>query len=398
MKPCLSALIIAISVVWAMPAFGAYPQTMASDAPWVNLPWPSDDPRWAKAFSHWDKRANTDEVMAAVKIFKAIAADKPDQMESQMWLCRSYFVAALRNSSKRNDYGKLAKAAGKKALDVKPDDDNVKYWYASSIVLHREFTKNELEEVRALGKKYRHISPLPGYNDPLFEEAVALWDKRIEKDKVLALIKVLQKIEAINPEMVEPKIWLCAAYSSMGMHEDTDEKKAEWMKKSMESGEAALKMEPRNPAANFFLSSCQGEYGVRTNPLNFARYALDIGRELQIVVEEDPHYMFGGFARYLAAAIGVTGPLVAKIAEILGFPEDLILRITTFAKDFEPDYIDNRYCLALMLFELGKEEEAKKELLMAVNGDPTKLPGYEAENRYVQKEAKKFYNEKYPEE
>ncbi len=389
-------LVIAIGVIWALPALGAYPQTMASNSPWVNMPRPSDDPRWREAFSHWDKRADTDEVMDAVEIFKAIAKDKPDQMEPQIWLCRSYFVAALRNRSERDQYAKLAEAAGKKALDIKPDDDNAKYWYAASIVLHREFTDAELQEVKDFGRSNRHIPPLPGYYDPLFKEAAALWDKRIERANVPALIEVLKKIEAKKSGRVEPKIWLTAAYYAMRMHEEDDDANAAWQKKGIKSAEAALKIEPRNPAANYWAACCQGEYGVKTNVLNIARYALDIGKELQIIVEEDPQYMFGGFARYFAGAIGETGPLVAKIAEILGFPEELILRITAFAVDFEPDYLDNHNCLGAMLFELGKKEEAKKELLLVVNGDPTKLPGYEAENRYIQKEAQIFYEENFP--
>jgi hypothetical protein len=392
------ALAIAIGVMWVSPAFGAYPQTISSNSPFVNLPRPSDDPRWADAFSHWDKRSDTDEVMAAIETFKAISADQPDRMEPYMWLCRSYFVAALRNRSQRDDYAKLAEAAGEKALAIKPGDDNIQYWYAASIVLHREFTAAELEDVRAFGKRYRHVSPIPGYSDPLFKQAAPLWDRRIEKDKVLALIDVLKKIEAENPGRIEPKIWLTAAYYAMRMHEQDDDANAAWQKKGIESAKDAMEIEPRNPAANFWAACCQGEYGISTNPLNIARYALDIGKELQLIVEEDPQYMFGGFARYFAGAIGATGPLVAKIAEMLGFPEDLIVRITGFAIDFEPDYLDNHYCLALMMFELGQKEEAKKELLLTVNGDPAKLQGFEAENRYIQKEAKKFYEENFPEE
>ncbi len=41
-----------------------YPQTMTTTSPFVNLPRPSNDPRWGKAFAHWDKREDTEEVLA----------------------------------------------------------------------------------------------------------------------------------------------------------------------------------------------------------------------------------------------------------------------------------------------------------------------------------------------
>ena len=48
----------------------AYPQTMTTTSPHVNLPRPNDDPRWAKAFAHWDKREETEEVETALLIFE----------------------------------------------------------------------------------------------------------------------------------------------------------------------------------------------------------------------------------------------------------------------------------------------------------------------------------------
>ncbi len=388
---------IAIVIVWGLPALAAYPQTITTDSPFINLPRPSDDARWAQAFSHWDKRGDTDEVMDAIKIFKALAADKPGDMAPQMWLCRSYFIAALRNRSERDKYAKLAAAAGDKALIISPGDDNLIYWRAAAIVLHREFTEDEKKEVREFGMRYRHISTLPGMNDPLFKEAAVLWGKRSERASLDALIEKLKKIEARVPNRIEPKIWLCAAYYSMRMVEEDDDEIAKLHKIGSDYGFAALEIEPRNPAANLYTSCCLGEYGVRTNVLNIARYALDIGRELQVVAEEDPQYYFGGFARYFAAAIGETGPLVAKIAEILGFPEELIFRITTFSITFEPDFLDNHNCRALMLLKLDQREEAKKELLFVLNADPSSLPGHEPENRYIQKDVQETYDENFPE-
>jgi hypothetical protein len=388
-------IIIAVAIAWAIPAIGAYPQTITTNTPFVNLPRPSGDPRWAGAFSHWDKRDDTDEIMEAIGLFEALAKDNPDKMEPQMWLCRTYFVAALRKRSQRVEFAKISAAAGDKALAISPGNDNVLYWHASAIMLHRDFTEAESKEVREFGARYRHVPILPGFNDPLFKEAAVLWNKREERDKVEALIDLLKKIESDAPKRIEPKIWLCAANYKMMFFEDDKEKRANWVKTGMDYGRAAMEIEPRNPAANYFTCCCLGEIGNNTNILNYARYGLDIGRELQVIVEEDPQYYFGGFSRYFAAAIGVAGSVVAKVAELLGFPEELIYRATSFSINFEPDYFSNHHDFALMLLALDKKDEAKNELLFILNGDPTSLPGYETENRQSQKDAQILYDENF---
>lgn len=379
--------------VWSSPLFAAYPQTMATNAPWINLPRPTDDPRWGKAFSHWDMRGDTEEVMKAIKLFEALAADKPDEMEPQMWLCRSYYLAALRNPSERDQYATLSLKAADNALALSPGNDNVHYWRFASILLYRDLTNAEIAEVREFGKRYRHISPWPVMNDPLFKEVAALWSNRRDRSKVVSLIELLKKIEAENPDQVEPKIWLCVAHYTMQSFEKTEEGQAKWLKIGIEYGDASIAIEPRNPAANFYSVVCKGEYGQKTNALNIARYALDIGKGLQLVVEEDPQYYFGGFARYLAAAIGETGPLVARIADMLGFPEEQIVRITTFAVNLEPDFLDNHTCLAEMYIALDNMPDAKSELLFVINADPAQLPEHEHENRYFQKDAKRLFEE-----
>ena len=393
----LSAVVTLVLKAWTSPVLAAYPQTITTDTPFVNLPRPSDDPRWVKAFSHWDKRGDTRELMEAVKIFNALAADKPDELEPQMWLCRSFFVAAMRNRAKREHFARLSVAAGDKALAISPGNDNVRFWRFAAIMLHRDFSEAEWDEVRAFGRRYRPASILPGMNDPLFKEAVPLWQKRGDKAELEKLIGLLKTIEVGAPDRIEPKIWLSAAYYTRRWFENTNQGEAKWLKMGIDYAQAAIKIEPRNPAANFLASACKGVYGAKTSMANIARYALDIAKELQIVVEEDPFYNFAGFSRYFAGAIGETGPLVAKTAEFLGFPEELLLRAATISINLEPDFLENHYYRATMLFALGRKEEAKEGLLLVINADPAKLPDYEPENRYIQKRAQKFYKENFPE-
>ena len=53
-------ILLVMAIGMASTSLAAYPETLTSPYPWVNMPRPTDDPRWAKAFEHWDLRAETD--------------------------------------------------------------------------------------------------------------------------------------------------------------------------------------------------------------------------------------------------------------------------------------------------------------------------------------------------
>ena len=69
-------------------------------------------PRWAKAFGHWNKRQDTEEVGAALALFEEFAKDKPESFEAQLWLCRVNYFIAMHKRKKRLNYCKKSIAAG----------------------------------------------------------------------------------------------------------------------------------------------------------------------------------------------------------------------------------------------------------------------------------------------
>ena len=80
----LSGAMVAVLLVFATSLNAAYPQTITTPVPFVNLPRPSDDPRWSEAFSHWDKRDVEKEAFEAVRVFEAIAKDKPNKFRQRL--------------------------------------------------------------------------------------------------------------------------------------------------------------------------------------------------------------------------------------------------------------------------------------------------------------------------
>jgi tetratricopeptide (TPR) repeat protein len=374
--------------------FAAYPQTMTTTSPFVNLPRPSDDPRWPMAFAHWDKREDTKEVLAALDIFEELARDKPESFEPKLWLCRVNYLMAMRERKERESYCNKSIAAGDAALKIKPGDDVARSWRLSSIVLIRDLTEEEYQEVAAIGLKYRPLRPLPvPDDDPLWAEAVKKYDARMDQGQALAAISDFKKLDAKYPNRIEAKLFLNWTYYYIGMIQPTDEEKAKLHGIGAKWGRKAVELEPRNPAANFAFASTLGGYAENTGMLTMIRHSIELGKAIMIVVEEDPTYMYGCFSRYLATSFSAAGELSFRVAEMLGFPQDLIIRASVFSTRQEPAYLDNYYRLGKMYLALNRKSEAKEALETVIKIDPATLKFYEAENKIFQKRARELYDE-----
>ncbi len=377
-------------------ALAAYPQTMTTTSPVVNLPRPSDDPRWAKAFEHWDKRADTDEVLAALALFEELAEDKPESFEARLWLCRVNYLLAMRERGKRDHYCNKAIAAGDAALKIKPGNDTARVWRFSSIVLIRDLTEQEYLEVEALGLKYRPVRPLPvPDNDPLWAEAVKKYDERMDQGQALAAIEDFEKLDAKYPGRIEAKLFLSWSYFYLGLVETGRKERAELFRVGGEWASKALQLEPRNATACYAFAATQGSYTENAGMLAMIRYSIDLGRAIVMVVEEDPTCMYGGFSRFLAASLSTAGELAFRVAEMLGFPQDLIVRVTVYSTRQEPGYFDNHLRLAQMYIALKNMDGAKEALQTVINADPAELKYYEPENHIFKKQAQKLYDEQF---
>jgi|GEM_PF-1592263 len=407
-----SAIVISIYAIAGIStaAYADYSESITTTSPYVNLPRLKDDPRWTEALSHWDKRADTEELMAALEIFESLAKDHPDQLETHLWLTRSYHLVAMRHRKKRDFYAKKGIAAGKRALAMDPGNIYARFWHSTSVVLLREPTDAEYKQMREFNARFRHLRELPvPADDPLWTRAMKLWDQRLtQKDienieaglagrkklsdenlkfiqaKAIAIIEIFEKLEKKYPDRIEPKLWLLRANYWMSQVNVNPKIRSKWGKAAADWGVKALEMEPQNPAANLFTASSLGEYGIGTSFAVIVRYSRRIGREILLLSEENPNYMYGGFSRFFGAAISIVGKLVFKVAEFLGFPQALIERLTSFSVKTHPDYLQNYYMLGLMYKNLGRKDEAKKMFETLLDADPTILKYQEPENRMIQ--------------
>ena len=393
----ISALVILIGYVFILPAYAAYPQTVTTTTPFVNIPRPKDDPRWAQAFGHWDKRGSAKEVQAAITLFESLAKDHPDQVEARLWVARSYYMRGMRlRGDEQKAWMKKTVAAADRVLELDPGNEFARYWRYCSQLLYHEFTPEDFAEIRKFGAKYKDLRelPVPG-DDLLWANAIKHWDRRINREDALKAIAVFESLEKKYPDRIEPKLWLLRSNYYMHYIEPESEGKAKWCKIAADWGDKALAIEPRNPAANYLKAASLGQYGTHTSFVNMARYSLEITNRLMLVMEEDPNYFYGGVSQYFALAIARAGTLVARMLGLMGFTEELIMRSTQFAANYEPRYLRNHYALGEMYITLGQMDEAKKALEKVVNADPSELENMEAENIVAQDLAKKLLKEKF---
>ncbi|MFO8056628.1 MAG: hypothetical protein R6V10_04970 [bacterium] len=387
---------LGLALFLALPVFAAgaeYPQSITTSSPFVNLPRPEGE-LWDKAFQKWDQRGDTEKVKAALDLFQAIADEHPENAVAWLWVGRAMHLAGMREGGDgRDQWMKKSAAAFKRSLHLEPGNRFAVYWRISAIVLMRRLTEDENQRLSKLGRKYDHLRELPvPDDDPLWEEAMSHWDKRLDRAELQKTIDLFHKLEKKYPERIEPLMWLCRGYYWMHYHADTEEDKAKWCWKSAEWGRKAVELEPRNPAANYWTAAGLGQYGTNKGYIAMARYALEMANKLKVVAEEDPNYYYGGLSQYFALAVARAGKLVAKTAGILGFSEDLILRLSLLAREYEPRYLRNTYALGELYVYQGKMDKAKKMLEETMEADPAALPHFEPDNRIAKKLARQLYN------
>jgi len=401
MRRAIVFLLCLLAIAWGSArAEKTCPAKMTSTTPFVNLPCMDDDPRWAEAYSHWDKRADNEHVNKAAALFEAIAADNPDSLETWLWVTRARYLKGMRaGREKRKTIMLSAIEAADRALEIKPGNEYARFWRYASILHVRDFTDKEFSEIRAFGRKYDHLRefPVPD-DDPMWRQAISHWDKRLDRYQALLAIDLFNKLERKYPGRIEPKFWLCRSNYWMHYIEPTEEGKARWLEIAAEWGKATALLEPRNPGANYFTAASLGQYGTHTGFINMVRYSLDIARRLTIVIEEDPNYFYGGFSQYFALAIARAGSLVTRTAELVGFSQELIERSTIYAAHYEPRYIRNYYALGEMYLRLGREEEAKEYLRKTLKADPAALKLQEPENRVAKEITRKLWKESFPDQ
>ncbi len=418
----IKALLILTTLVFGLlsSAYAGYPQTITTSYPFINLPRPTDDQRWAEAFSHWDKRKNTSELIAAVNIFESLANDNPSQLEPHLWLARSLYLASVREPKKAGDYLKRGIAAADKVLAIEPGNVTARFWRYNMLVFIKEFSETEYAEITEFFVQFRNLPMLPvPDDDPLWDEAVKLWKDRLNSDELQKLLAVVERgkdvpyeeikpfyqgaIDAIKafeklnekyPHRIEPKLWLALTNNWMYSYSFDFKHDVDYTEVAVHWAHKALEQEPLSPAANFLYAFCLTNYSEKSL-FTLVRNIRKIARCVNRSAEENPYFYYGGHSWLTNVGLASIGKIVIKILKIMGHSIETFEVLGRFMTNCEPNFFRSKQYLARMMKTIGKEEEAKKEFESIINSDPTVLKSWESDNRIFQYRTMKILKEEF---
>jgi len=92
------------------------------------------------------------------------------------------------------------------------------------------------------------VSPEPPVraDDPLWEKALSLWQKRTEGPAAREALTVFQSLSQKHPDQVEPLLWSCRIAYFIGERESNDDKRKQLLKESTDLCRQAQVLDPED--------------------------------------------------------------------------------------------------------------------------------------------------------
>jgi len=392
----LSCAFFIAAAFTARPSRAACPKPVTTTTPWVNIPCASGDPRWEKAYELWDRRAEDEAARKALKLFEAIAADKPNSARAWLWVARAGHLEAMRAGKGGVQRGmEAAVQAADRALELDPGNEHALYWRFAALIHVRDLAEHELSEFRELidQEPFPRTFPVPD-DDPLWLEAMADWDNRTSPESARAAEEKFRALYHRHPDRIEPRVWLCISTFWLGRTAGEDAR-ADLFKRAAQWGRMAIDLEPRNPAANYFTAMSLSRYVYYTGFTHRVLYSLEITRQLTVVAEEDPQFDWGGFARFYALAVTRGAGLFRLMLERMGFSNRTLEKSIEYAAEVAPYCFKNKVILAAWRLEQGEREKAKALLDEVLAADPSAIEIMEPENLMARQRAARMKAENF---
>lgn len=159
---------------------------------------------------------------------------------------------------------------------------------------------------------------IPIADDPAWEEALRLWDARLDPDEGEDAAFAFEDIA--HSKANNPDAWAWGARAWYFVGDYTHVRQGRIFERGAEMGRRALKLEPTHPGALFWTAACLGGFVETVGTLRRAAHAPEILRCLASLRSVEPDYYFGALYRFLGQAL-VRQPGLAR--QLLGraFPE-----------------------------------------------------------------------------
>jgi len=211
-------------------------------------------------------------------------------------------------------------------------------------------------------------------------EADALYDGREDLNKARVAVAALRQARTADYGNYEAAWKLARAAFYVGGHTDNASEQDDMFREGIESGKAAIALQPDKPEGHFWLGANHGGSAAHSTLANLSSFQ-DIKREMDAVLKIDESYQ--GYSAYLGL-----GRLYLQAPRVLGGDSAKAIQYLEKGVKLNPNNTMMRLHLAEAYEANNRDAEAKKqiEVIMAATPDPK----YTAEHKDAIAKAQKL--------
>lgn len=242
------------------------------------------------------------------------------------------------------------------------------------------------------------LTPAEQKAEELMDQANAVISESENPAQVQPAIRLYQEAVKVAPGY--DKAWWGLAMALWGKamlmpNQTKQEKQAVFavLAQAKDACNKALKIDPKSPGANYWLSNIMLTESSLKNIVQQAVILPEIFRLNDKVAAVDPYFENGAIFRSFAIVL-ITVP--EWLSKSVGYEPEVVIPYLDKAIELEPKYFANYVYRALVYHKLNdrqSNQNALKDLEYVITHDPDALKGYGRENRTQQRDARALWTE-----
>jgi len=199
-------------------------------------------------------------------------------------------------------------------------------------------------------------------------EAEALYDGREDLSKARAAVAALRQAQTADYGNYEAAWKLARASFYVAEHTDVDSEREDMYREGIDTGKAAVQLQPDKPDGHFWLGANYGGSAAHSTLANLSSFQ-DIKGEMETVLKLDESYQ--GYSAYLGL-----GRLYLQAPRVLGGDVAKAIEYLEKGVKHNPNNTLMRVDLAQAYEASNRDADAKKQIetLMAMTPDPKYAP------------------------
>jgi hypothetical protein len=208
---------------------------------------------------------------------------------------------------------------------------------------------------------------IPTANDADWEEALRLWDARVDPAEGQDAAYAFEDIANSNAKSADAWAWCARAWYFVGDYA-SNRQRGEFFERGAQLGRRALKLESAHAGALFWTAACVGGYAETVGTLRRAAQAPEILRCLTSLRSIESDYYFGALYRFLGQALvrqpGLARQLLGRAFPELGAPS-VIRELRKSIKD-DPPFVLTHQTLGELSFADSGDRHVAGEMIECI--------------------------------